>query len=123
LRKQLRSWWVEDDRRGVVSPLLWNLVTDRLIENLNNAGYYTQGYTDDLAILIPGKEFNTTMDLMHRALKIVEDWCNVEGLRVNPQKTALIPFTYIRRDRNITTPTLFGKRLTLLREVMYLGVI
>jgi hypothetical protein len=57
------------------------------------------------------------------ALKIVEDWCNVEGLRVNPRKTALIPFTYKRRDRNITTPTLFGERLTLLREVKYMGVI
>jgi hypothetical protein len=56
-------------------------------------------------------------------LKIVEDWCNVEGLRVNPQKTALIPFTYKSRDRNITKPTLFGERLTLLREVKYLGVI
>jgi hypothetical protein len=47
----------------------------------------------------------------------------MEGLRVNPQKTALIPFTHKRRDRNITTPTLFGERLTSLREVKYLGVI
>jgi hypothetical protein len=108
---------------GVVSPLLWNLVIDGLIENLNNAGYYTQGYANDLAILILGTEFNTTMDLMQGALKIVKDWCNVEGLRVNPRKTALIPFTYKRKDRNITTPTLFGERLTLLREMMYLGVI
>jgi hypothetical protein len=56
-------------------------------------------------------------------LKIVEDLCNVEGLRVNPRKTAIIPFTYKRRDRNITTPTLFGERLKLLKEVKYLGVI
>jgi hypothetical protein len=88
--------------------VLWNLVIDRLTENLNNAGYYTQGYADDLAILVLGKEFNTTMDLMQGALKIVEDWCNVVGLRLNPRKTALIPFTYKRRDRNIATPTLFG---------------
>jgi hypothetical protein len=107
---------------GVLSPLLWNLVIDRLTENLNNAGYYNQGYIDDLAILILGKEFNTTMDIMQGDVKIVEDWCNVEGLRVSPRKTALIPFTYKRRDRNITL-TLFGERLTLLREVKYLGVI
>jgi hypothetical protein len=37
---------------GLLSPLLWNLVIDGLIVNLNNAGYCTQGYADDLAILI-----------------------------------------------------------------------
>jgi hypothetical protein len=47
---------------GVLAPILWNLVIDGLIENLNNAGYYTQGYADDLAILILRKEVNTTMD-------------------------------------------------------------
>jgi hypothetical protein len=106
-------------RGGLDPPLLRKLIINRFIENLNNTGYYTQGYADDLAILILGNEFNTTMDLMQGALKIVEDWCNVEGLRVNPRKTALIPFTHKRRDRNITTPTLFGKTLTLLREVKY----
>jgi hypothetical protein len=49
---------------GVLFPLLWNLIIDGRVENLNNAGYYTQGYADDLAILILGKELNTTMDLM-----------------------------------------------------------
>jgi hypothetical protein len=72
----------------VLSPFLWNLVIDGLTDNLNNAGYYIQGYADDLAILILGKEFNTTMDLMQGALKIVEDWCNLEGLKVNPRKIA-----------------------------------
>jgi hypothetical protein len=61
------------------------------------------------------------MDLMQGALKTVDDRCNVEGLRVNPRKTALIHFTYKRRDRNIATPTIFGERLALLREVKYLG--
>jgi hypothetical protein len=105
---------------GALSPLLWNLVIDGLIKNLNNAGYCTQGYADDLAMLILWKEFNTTMDLMQGAVKIVEDWCNVEGLRVNQRKTALIAFTYKRRDRNIATATIFGERLALLREVKYL---
>jgi hypothetical protein len=31
----------------VLSLLLWNLVIDGLMENLNNGGYYTQGYADD----------------------------------------------------------------------------
>jgi hypothetical protein len=44
----------------VQSPLLWNLVVDKLIEGLNGNGYYTLGYADDIAILICGKSPNTS---------------------------------------------------------------
>jgi hypothetical protein len=54
-------------------PLLQKLV-------INNTGYYTQGYADVLAILILGKEFNMTMDLMQGALKIVKELVQCGGL-------------------------------------------
>ncbi|XP_065363259.1 uncharacterized protein LOC135956640 [Calliphora vicina] len=34
---------------GVLSPLLWTLVIDELLEELNNLGFRTYGYADDLA--------------------------------------------------------------------------
>jgi hypothetical protein len=40
---------------GVLSPLLWSLVVDDLLWGLNDNGYYTVGYADDIAILINGK--------------------------------------------------------------------
>jgi hypothetical protein len=39
----------------VLSPLLWGLVVDDLLWELNDGGYYTVGYADDIAILIIGK--------------------------------------------------------------------
>jgi hypothetical protein len=39
---------------GILLPLLWSLVVDKLIEGLNENGCYTLGYADDIAILISG---------------------------------------------------------------------
>jgi hypothetical protein len=33
---------------GVLSPLLWSLVVDDLLWELNSNGYYTVGYADDI---------------------------------------------------------------------------
>ena len=73
---------------GVLSPLLWDLVVDELLVNLNRQGFYTQGYADDLVILVRGKHLPALSGRMQAALKIVEAWCITENLKVNPGKTA-----------------------------------
>jgi hypothetical protein len=60
---------------GVLSLLLWDLVVDDLLLTLNNQGYYTLGYTDDIVILILEKHANIELELMLRALDVVEGWC------------------------------------------------
>lgn len=37
----------------------WNVAIDKLLVILNNAGYYTQGFADDIAIFIMGKGVTT----------------------------------------------------------------
>jgi hypothetical protein len=44
---------------GVLSPLLWSLVVDKLIRGLSGIGCYTLGYAGNIAILIGGKFPNT----------------------------------------------------------------
>ncbi|KAL1447090.1 hypothetical protein WDU94_000567 [Cyamophila willieti] len=107
---------------GVLSPLLWNLVVDELLDKLNNQGYYAQGYADDIVILIRGKYLSTISDVMQSALNIVENWCEEVNLRVNPNKTTLIPFTLKRNLEELRPPHLFNKRLEMVKEVKYLGV-
>jgi hypothetical protein len=53
---------------GVLSPLLWSLVANRLLVQLNKEGLYTQRYADDLAMLITGKFPGIVSELMQRAL-------------------------------------------------------
>jgi hypothetical protein len=37
---------------GVLLPLLWSLVVDELLWELNGNDYYTIGYADDIVVLI-----------------------------------------------------------------------
>lgn len=39
-------------QEGVLSLLLWDFFIDELLANLHNVGYYTQEYTDYIAIFI-----------------------------------------------------------------------
>ena len=107
---------------GVLSPLLWNLVVDSLLWTLNNQGFYTIGYADDITILINGKFESVACNLMQTALKTVEDWCKEHALSVNPHKTELVLFTRKRKLRTIL-PKLFGTPIPLSDNVKYLGVI
>jgi hypothetical protein len=53
---------------GVLSPLLWGLVVDDFLWELNDSGYYTVGYADDIAILINGKFPHTVSEILQTAL-------------------------------------------------------
>ena len=65
---------------GVLSPLLWNLVADGLLTELNEQGFPTYGFADDYLILIIGLYFSTIVDLMQRALRATEQWCRQVAL-------------------------------------------
>jgi len=107
---------------GVLSPLLWCLVIDRL-RDLNDRGIYVQGYADDLAILVRGPFLDTLLELTQSALEMVEEWFAGSGLSVNPQKTELVVFTRKYKLGSIEGPSLKGIKLTPSASVKYLGVI
>ena len=106
---------------GVLSPLLWTLVIDELLHKLNNLGFHTQGYADDLVVYVLGWHEETISDRMQQALTIINKWCTEKGLSINPSKTTLVPFTR-RRNINLKCPTLNGTTLQLSTEANYLGV-
>lgn len=108
---------------GVLSPLLWNLVVNELITDLNANKLFTVGYADDITILISGPFESSICDRMRQAFKIVETWCAKHELSVNPQKTELVMFTNRRTLGPHKLPKLFATELTLREEVKYLGVI
>jgi ribonuclease HI/retron-type reverse transcriptase len=108
---------------GVLSPILWNLVVDELIVNLNNSGFFCQGYADDVVILVKGRHLNTLSDLLNNAFSKTEKWCKAKGLSVNPDKTKLILFSNRRNPKITRGPVLLKRTLPLSNEVKYLGVI
>lgn len=107
---------------GVLSPLLWNLVINPLITSLNNSGFPTIGYADDIVTLIDGPSLHTLTELGNNALKIIENWCVENSLSVNADKTGLVVFT---RKHNNTLPaniSIFGKALTQTNSTKFLGI-
>jgi hypothetical protein len=112
---------LEDVRRGV-SPLPWNLVVDRLLAVLNDQGFNTYGYADDIVIIVHGKFAHTVRELMQAALNMVENWTANEGLSISSHKTAVVPFTNRRKLEGLGPLTLHGMQLQMLQEVKYLGV-
>jgi len=59
---------------------------------------------------------------MQEVLNIVVKWAVKEGLNISPHKTAIVPFTSRRRTEGLGPLTLYGKELTMLDRVKYLGV-
>jgi hypothetical protein len=56
---------------GVLSPLLWNPVLDRLLVATNDLRFSTFGYADDIGIIVQGKFAYTVRELMQGALNMV----------------------------------------------------
>lgn len=108
---------------GVLSPLLWALVVDELLDLLTKAGFEVQGYADDLVIVIRGKYGAVISDRVQLALDMVTSWCFKEGLSVNPLKTAIVPFTRRINIKDLRNPTLGGVTIQFKSEIKYLGVI
>jgi hypothetical protein len=106
----------------VLSPLLWSLITDDLIWELNKKGYYTVGYADDIAIPFNGNFPHTVREVLQMALGTVQQWCDRTKLSINPKKMVVIPFTRKRNIKGPKEPILFNKRIQLPSEVRYLGI-
>jgi hypothetical protein len=108
---------------GVLSPLLWSLVVDDLLWELNCNGYYTVGYADDIAILINGNFLYTVSEVSQTTLCTVQKWCGKTNVSINPNKTVIIPFTKRREMKGLKEPILFNKTIQLSNEVKYLGIV
>ena len=107
---------------GVLSPILWSLVVDDLLQKLTKQGYYCQGYADDIALVVFGKFPQIITDLMNSGLKLINDWCGKEGLQVNSSKTVVVPFTRKRVQGEFNSLRLNGERVNISESVKYLGI-
>jgi ribonuclease HI len=108
---------------GVLSPLLWTLVVDELLDNLEKEGIYCQAYADDGTILVEGMDLKTVCRLVEAGLKTVRLWCAGKGLSINPSKTELMLFTTKYKVRGFQAPRIDNVELNLASEVKYLGVV
>ena len=105
-----------------MSPVLWNLVVDRLFTVTNDLGFKTFGYADDIVIMVQCKYTHTVRDVTQEALNVVIKWAANEGLNISPQKAAIVPFTKRKKTEGLRSLNLHGKELKMLDKVKYPGV-
>ena len=108
---------------GVLSPLLWSLCVDSLIQRLREEGLHITAYADDLAISTMGDNSKVCCDNLNKAMTIVEQWCTITELHVNPKKTEMVRFTKkYKIGLEMKKVKLFNEELHLSDNVKYLGV-
>jgi len=78
---------------GVLSPLLWNIAVNKLIQILEGGCCKKVARADDVAIIFNTKYLQTLCDLMTAKLKILSEWTIKDGLGVSPSKTVLVLLT------------------------------
>lgn len=108
---------------GVLSPLLWSILIDGLINRMTNEGFYCLGYADDIAVVVKGRFASVVSERTQRAINIIQNWCVREKLNVNPKKTQIVPFTRKRALGGLRPPILGGVKIPFVTEAKYLGVL
>jgi len=107
---------------GVLSPLLWCLVVDKLLTELKEAGFLVFGYADDVAILVRDNFLDILRERMDEALRIIQDWCIAVGLTVNSSKTTAMIFIRKYKPELIGPLKLWGREITYASSIKYLGI-
>ena len=108
---------------GVLSPLLWCLVVDGLLELLSSRGLKVVGYADDLLIIVRGPHLDVLKEISQGALRALEGWCQQVGLSANPEKTETLIFTRKYKYDKTWNLILWGRPIRMVEELKYLGVI
>ncbi|KAL0830238.1 hypothetical protein ABMA28_002449 [Loxostege sticticalis] len=106
---------------SIGGPILWNLLLDPLLHELERRGYYVQAFADDVVMLFDG---NTALDIERQAntaLKYIEEWGAKNKLRFAPHKTCAMTMT---RKLKYDNPrlTMGGVDIALSKQVKILGL-
>jgi ribonuclease HI len=120
-QKFLRKVWKGLPQGSVMSPLLYNIYTYDLDLSLDKLCCVLQ-YADDVVIYCFHKNIADALKLLSEALKLLNNWLNLNDLQLSPLKSQVViftnkhkvPFTSISCD-NFTIP--------VTNQVRFLGII
>ena len=105
---------------GVLSPVLWNLAFDEILELLE--GSPIKACADDLALIGRGPDMTTVQNNMQQALDKVSRWGKDQGLRFSASKSVAIAFTRKRKGL-IPKLQLENTEMEWQTQVKYLGIV
>jgi ribonuclease HI len=107
---------------GVLSPLMWNLVFDSLLDLYKDGPVQSYGYADDGSLVMVGNDLPTMQRCMQRAVDKAVEWGNVNGLTFSEDKTVAVIFTNKYKYSYPLDIVINGRSIPYSKEVRYLGV-
>ena len=109
---------------GVLSPKVWNMIFDGLLELFRSGPIKAVGFADDGLLLIRGKDLGTMTSLMTAAIRKVTEWGQLCGLSFSAEKTTVVAFTWkkIKSQKNKHKVKMGGREIPYSNEAKYLGV-
>ena len=107
---------------GVLSPLMWNLAFESLLEQFQRGEVKICGFADDAALIITGKNPAILQARMQAAIDKAVSWGRTRTLSFSPAKTQSILFTWKRKYTPPRPLTMNGTEIPYSDEVKYLGI-
>ena len=107
----------------MLSPVLWNLVVNNLLnKQANEIPGYLQAFADDLVILAEGDDLAVIHERTQKSINSINKWCKNNGLNISSLKAKLIMFTW-RRKWELPNDLLFdGKTIDLSQSTKFLRI-
>lgn len=77
---------------GVISPLLWNIILDELLQTFNIPNCELTAYADDVTAVCWDKNVSDLKSTIIHVLHFIEEWCKSRKLELSSEKTSIIYF-------------------------------
>ena len=108
--------------RGGLSPLIWNINFDGLLNLFQDGPVKIRGFADDASLLVCRKDPVTMVQLMQQAINKAQTWGNEHGLTFGAPKTVVVLFTNKQKKPQLPNLFLGGTKLEYSKYVKYLGI-
>ena len=84
----------------MLSPALFSMYINTLIEELEPLTNYTMAFADDLAFV------NTSIVELEKAIETVEKWCLRYGMQINKEKSGVMAVRLDKKTRSLERPSI-----------------
>lgn len=106
---------------NILRPMLWDLLLDPLLWELQSRGDYCQTFADDVVLVFDGDSAIDIERQANAALSCVKAWGHHNKLKFEPQKTVAIVVT-CRTKYDVSRFDMGGVAIGIANEIKILGL-
>ena len=118
---------------GILSPFLWNLVMDDLLNHSKkDIPGDLQGFADDLCLIVatqmpagkngPSEDILPLRDATQKGLNAINAWCKTVGLKLSALKSHIVIFTHRKKVKIGDPVKIEGNPIEVTQSTKFLGI-